>query len=74
MANHEKMSTGSNDRPKNASIAQTGPGPPDDSSAPITPSPEDEQAVRRALDTPSPRERLTREVDEEIKASARGSE
>lgn len=74
MVDHEKMSTGTNDRPRDASIGQTATGLPDDSGAVIRATPQEEKAVRRALGEPSPRDTLKQQVDEEIKASERGSE
>lgn len=68
-----KISTGANDRPVDESIAQTAPGLPDDSSRPPDVADSDVERVRRKLADDS-RARLKKEVEEEIKASERGSE
>lgn len=44
-----KISKGPNARPKDASIAQSGPGIPDDSSAPVEASDKDVEEARRKL-------------------------
>jgi hypothetical protein len=67
-----KITTGPNDRPKDA-IAQTGPGLPDDTSQPVEAT--DEQ-IRRAKESlrESPRQKLKREVEEEVDLSQKGAE
>ena len=54
MEDKEKISTGPNDRPRNESIAGTGPGLPDDALAPgeelpVAPSDEDIERAKAAL-------------------------
>jgi len=44
-----KISTGANDRPRDASIASTAPGLPDDSSRPPEVNDDDAAAMERAL-------------------------
>jgi hypothetical protein len=74
MADEEKkISTGTNDRPVDSSIAQTGPGLPDDSSLPPDVSEEEIERVREKM-VESPRDKLKREVSEAEKASELGSE
>jgi len=68
-----KITTGNNDRPVDSSIAQTGPGLPDDSSLPPEVSEEEVERVRENL-VQSPREKLKQEVSEAEKASELGSE
>ncbi|WIJ25699.1 hypothetical protein [Devosia sp. RR2S18] len=68
-----KLSTGPNDRPLDSTVAQTGSGIPDDSSLPPEISDEEVERVRQKLEG-DPRERLLKEVEEEQKASQRGSE
>lgn len=68
-----KITTGANDRPVDESIAQTAPGLPDDSSR--TPDVSDAAVERgRKSLADNPRARLKRQVEEDIKASERGSE
>lgn len=81
MADKAKVMGGTNDHPKNDTIAQTGHGLPDDSSRPVE---VDEAAVRRARESlkgtaggkagESPQEKLEREVDAEIRSSEKGAE
>ncbi|AXV18321.1 hypothetical protein CYG48_21535 (plasmid) [Neorhizobium sp. SOG26] len=68
----EKITPGLNDRPRESSIAQSGPGLPDDSSSPIEVS---EQQIERARDqlVGSNRETLKKEVQEQIEKPQRGS-
>jgi hypothetical protein len=68
-----KLSSGPNDRPLSSTIAQTGSGIPDDTSLPPEVSDEEVERVRQKLEG-NPRERLLKEVEEEEKASQRGSE
>lgn len=44
-----KISKGTNDRPRDASIAQTGPGIPDDSSRPVDVADKEIDSVRKKL-------------------------
>ncbi|KAA0690950.1 hypothetical protein DTW90_29095 [Neorhizobium sp. P12A] len=44
-----KITNGPNDRPRDESIAQSGPGIPDDSSAPVTASDKEIEEARRKL-------------------------
>ena len=48
----DKITTGTNDRPKNVTIAQSGQGLPDDSGAPIEVGDDELAAVRRKLGLP----------------------
>ena len=74
MADHKtKITDGSNDRPVDSTIAQTGGGLPDDSSLPPEVSDEEIERARDSL-LQSPRERLKQEVSEAEKASELGSE
>ncbi|WP_410216282.1 hypothetical protein [Paracoccus sp. (in: a-proteobacteria)] len=49
MTQDNKTTTGANDRPKDASIAQTGPGLPDDSSMPVDADDQQLEAMRASL-------------------------
>lgn len=81
MADKAKIMGGTNDRPKNDTIAQTGRGLPDDSSRPVE---VDDATVRRARESlqknpgekakEDPQEKLEREVDAEIRSSEKGAE
>ncbi len=42
-------STGPNARPRDETIAQTGPGIPDDTSAPVEISPEEEKNIEKSI-------------------------
>ena len=42
-------STGTNARPRDETIAQTGPGIPDDTSAPVEISPEEEKRIEKSI-------------------------
>jgi hypothetical protein len=70
---NSKITTGSNDRPVDSSIAQTAPGLPDDSSLPPDVSEEEVERVREKL-VESPRDKLMKEVSDAEKASELGSE
>jgi hypothetical protein len=48
----EKISNGPNARPRDASIAQTGEGLPNDSSRPVEVSEEEERRIRQKLGAP----------------------
>ena len=45
-----KVTTGANDRPKDETIAQTGPGLPDDSTRPVEVSEEEVERARAKLE------------------------
>ena len=86
MTSQEKISTGANDRSRDASIGQSAEGLPDDSGTTMPVDDAEVEAVRRKLgagggadhgadtDQQDARQALKRQVDEEIKASERGSE
>jgi hypothetical protein len=82
MTNQGKISTGANDRSREAPIGQSAEGLPDDSGNIIAVDDAEVDAVRRKLGVDENanrgqqdgREALKRQVDEEIKASERGSE
>ena len=44
-------STGPNSRPRDETIAQTGPGIPDDTSAPVEVTPEEEKRIEKSIRT-----------------------
>lgn len=67
-----KITDGLNDRPKDASIAQSGPGLPDDSSQPIKATDEEVERVRAKLED-NGREKVKREIDEDVEKPQRGS-
>ncbi|MDM9644823.1 hypothetical protein [Rhizobium sp. S163] len=67
-----KITDGVNDRPKDASIAQSGPGLPDDSSQPIEATDEEVERVRAKLQDDA-REKVKKEIDEQVEKPQRGS-
>ena len=67
-----KITDGLNDRPKDASIAQSGPGLPDDSSQPIEATNEEVERVSAKLQDDG-REKVKKEIDEQVKKPQRGS-
>lgn len=73
-----EITDGLNDRPKDASIAQSGPGLPDDSSQPIEAADEEVARVRAKLqddarDVDGARENAEKEIDEQVEKPPRGS-
>ncbi|MCO5730555.1 hypothetical protein [Rhizobium sp. SSA_523] len=73
-----KIADGLNDRPKDASIAQSGPGLPDDSSQPIEATDEEVERVRAKLqndarDVDEAREKVKKEIDDQVELPQRGS-
>lgn len=66
-----KTTTGANDRSRETTIAQTGPGIPDDTGAKAVIENENERAKDNRED---PQRRLKKEVADEIEASKRGAE
>lgn len=68
-----KITTGSNDRPKDETIAQTGTGLPDDTSRQVEATDEQVRRARESLDE-TPRQKLKREVEEELDFSQKGAE
>ena len=72
MDDDKKITTGTNDRPRNDTIAQTGGGILDDSggTAALDDAPADPSGTEAS---DSPREQLKREVKEEIEMPQRGS-
>lgn len=73
MTARSKITTGPNDRPKDETIAQTGPGLPDDTSLPLDATDEQIERAKESL-RENPREKLKHEVDEEIDLSQKGAE
>ncbi|HWK66616.1 MAG TPA: hypothetical protein VNS34_16940 [Rhizobiaceae bacterium] len=73
MTSKAKITTGSNDRPKDETIAQTGSGFPDDTSSPVEVS---DQQIKRAEESlrENPRQKLEREVQEKTDLSEKGAE
>ncbi|MFB2567446.1 hypothetical protein [Rhizobium sp. IMFF44] len=69
----KKLSTGLNDRPKDASIGQTAGGFPDDSGKPVDVGDEEIETTRKKI-ADDPREKLLKEVREQEDASRTGSE
>ncbi|MDK4718621.1 hypothetical protein PH552_04580 [Rhizobium sp. CNPSo 3968] len=69
----KKLTTGLNDRPKDASIGQTAEGFPDDSGRPVDVADEKIKATRNKL-SDDPREKLLKEVRQQEDASRSGSE
>jgi hypothetical protein len=67
-----KFTTGMNDRPKDSTIAQSGPGLPDDSGAPIETSDEEVERVRSKFENDA-RATLEAEIEEQIEKPQRGS-
>lgn len=73
MAPKRKITTGTNDRPKEETISQSGEGLPDDLSRPVEADERTINGARKSL-RENPRERLKREVKEEIESSEKGAE
>jgi hypothetical protein len=57
-----KITTGLNDRPRDSTIAQSGPGLPDDSGEPIEVTADDEEKIGRKLEELA-REKVRTEID-----------
>lgn len=66
-----EITDGLNDRPKDATIAQSGPGLPDDSSQPIKATDEEVERVRAKLQDGS-REKVKKENDEQVEKPQSG--
>jgi hypothetical protein len=64
---------GTNSRPLNDTIAQTGHGLPDDSSTPVEIDETEAQRIEDKLTGGSPQEKLKKEVAEEIEGPLKGS-
>lgn len=73
MTARPKITTGPNDRPKDETIAQTGPGLPDNTSQPVEATDEQIERAKESL-RENPRQRLKREVEEEIDLTQKGAE
>ncbi|TXR47847.1 hypothetical protein [Phyllobacterium endophyticum] len=73
MNSSRKITTGNNDRPRDETIAQSGPGVPDDSGTPVE---VDEVQVERAKASlqEDPERKLKRQVADTIKSTQRGAE
>lgn len=68
-----KITGGLNDQPKDAAtIGQSGPGLPDDSSQPIEATDEEVARVRAKLQDDG-REKVKKEIDEQVEKPQRGS-
>jgi hypothetical protein len=72
---HAKITTGNNDRPRDATISSTGPGLPDDTSRPPQVSDEDAARMEAALKRTggTPRDKLEDELRDEIELPLKGS-
>jgi hypothetical protein len=68
-----KISTGLNDRPKDSTIAQSGPGLPDDSGTPIEVTDQDAEKLRQNLEDLT-REKVKTEIAEYFEKPHDGSE
>ena len=73
MNEDRKITEGMNDRSRDATVAQTGAGVPDDSGRPVEADDAQVERVRENLSGESPRRRLKEEVREEIEKPQRGS-
>ena len=69
---NSKITTGNNDRPKNETIAQTGGGIPDDSSAPVDVDDAEVERVRQKLEG-NARDKLMQDVKDDIELPQKGS-
>jgi len=69
---NSKITTGNNDRPKNETIAQTGGGIPDDSSAPVDVDDTEVERVRQKLEG-NARDKLMQDVKDDIELPQKGS-
>jgi hypothetical protein len=67
-----KITEGSNDRPKDSTIAQSGPGLPDDSSRPIETTDQEAERIRAKLEDAA-RAKVKKEIDEQVEKPQRGS-
>jgi len=67
-----KITDGLNDWPKDSTIAQSGPGLPDDSSQPIEPTEEEADRIRAKFEDDA-RAKVKREIDEQVEKPQRGS-
>ncbi|MDR9773421.1 hypothetical protein RJJ65_12250 [Rhizobium hidalgonense] len=67
-----KITDGLNDRPKDATIAQSGAGLPDDSSQPIEATDEEVERVRAKFEDDA-RAKVKKEIDEQVEKPQRGS-
>ncbi|MGV2103968.1 hypothetical protein [Rhizobium sp. 21-4511-3d] len=67
-----KITDSLNDRPKDSTIAQSGPGLPDDSSQPIEATEEEADRIRAKFEDDA-RAKVKREIDEQVEKPQRGS-
>jgi hypothetical protein len=67
-----KITTGLNDRAKDASISQSSPGIPDDAGEPIEVSDEEAERMRAKFED-DPRSKVKAEIEEQIEKPQRGS-
>ncbi|ACS59975.1 MULTISPECIES: hypothetical protein [Rhizobium] len=67
-----KTTNGLNDRPKDSTIAQSGPGLPDDSGQPIEATNQEVERVRAKFEGDA-RKKLQAEIDEQVEKPQRGT-
>ncbi|MBY2909873.1 hypothetical protein [Rhizobium leguminosarum] len=67
-----KITEGLNDRPKDSTIAQSGPGLPDDSGQPIEATDQKVERVREKFKGDA-RRKLQAEIDEQVEKPQRGT-
>jgi hypothetical protein len=67
-----KITDGANDRPKDATIGQSGPGLPDDSGQPIEATDEEVERIRAKFEADA-RAKVKAEIEEQIEKPQRGS-
>lgn len=67
-----KITDGLNDRPKDSTIAQSGPGLPDDFSQPIEATEEEADRIRAKFEDDA-RAKVKREIDEQVEKPQCGS-
>ncbi|MBY2919143.1 hypothetical protein [Rhizobium leguminosarum] len=67
-----KITEGLNDRPKDSTIAQSGPGLPDDSGQPIEATDQEVERVREKFKGDA-RRKLQAEIDEQVEKPQRGT-
>lgn len=67
-----KITDGPNDRPKDSTIAQSGPGLPDDSGQPVEATDQDSERVRAKFEDDA-RKKVKAEIDEQVEKPQRGT-
>lgn len=68
-----KITDGLNDRPREATVAQSGPGLPDDCSQPIEADEVEAEHIRAKLEG-DVRAKMRKKIDEQVEKPRRGSE